>query len=439
MSNAAMIIVPTDISEKVREIEVAYARYLEEFRIPSDHKIVVNYSAGKDSTVTLAVAHALFGDRVQAVMADTDNEHELTVLYAKTIHEQIGCTPVQMVKRIYTQEEFDARRTSLTKSWSKRQAIRSGAYRGVIMPSLARSDTSFGREWKKTAKRWGVEFDTALEAALSVLHPSGNSFLDAALLHGMFPMLRNRFCTEELKIQVAFDSAIEPLLDDGEVVVQWSGVRGDESSKRAGYERFSSDQRDSEFLYNFLPIHQWTAADVFSLHKYFGISPNPLYTQGASRVGCMNCVLCNKEEIAETAARWPEHIDKHHAWEKKVRLASRWVHWMSIGTESQAWMRSQLGTRIRAWIEEDEFTGEEIMMSRKYPINLGQEVKLYGLEPDVQRIEWSGFYGPRGNMGAPSALDVVEWAKTGRGGKVYDLVKASADTSVCSSRYGLCE
>ncbi len=84
MSNAAMIIVPTDISEKIREIETAYARYLEEFRIPDDHKIVVNYSAGKDSTATLAVAHALFGDRVQAVMADTDNEHELTVQFAKT-------------------------------------------------------------------------------------------------------------------------------------------------------------------------------------------------------------------------------------------------------------------------------------------------------------------------------------------------------------------
>ncbi|HGI7065830.1 TPA: hypothetical protein ACJVFM_001289 [Klebsiella pneumoniae] len=50
MSNAAMIIVPTDISEKIREIETAYARYLKEFRIPDDHKIVVNYSAGKDST-----------------------------------------------------------------------------------------------------------------------------------------------------------------------------------------------------------------------------------------------------------------------------------------------------------------------------------------------------------------------------------------------------
>lgn len=439
MSSAAMIIAPTDIREMVREIETAYNRYLEEFRIPDDHKIVVNFSAGKDSTTTATIAHHLFGDRVQNVMADTDNEHELTVDFARNVHHQIGCKPVQIVKRIYTEAEFERRRQSLKDRWQKRQAIRMGAYRGVIMPSLARADTKFGQAWLRTAERWGIEFETPLEAALSVMHPSGNSFQDAALLHGKFPMMRDRFCTDELKIQIAFDAAIKPLLDDGEVVVQWSGVRADESDKRAGYARFARDERDPDFLYNFLPIHRWTAADVFALHKYFGIKPNPLYMQGASRVGCMNCVLSTKEEISETAARWPEHIEKHHAWEKKVRLASRWVHWMSVGTESQAWMRSQLGFRIEAWMEEDEFTGEEIMRSRKYPINLGTDIKLYGLDPDIQRIEWSGFYGPRGNMGAPSAIDVVEWAKTGRGGKVYDLVKASMDTAVCSSRYGLCE
>lgn len=414
MSEAALIIVPTDIGEKVREIEVAYKRYLIEFRIPDDHRIVVNFSAGKDSTTTAAIAHHLFGNRVKNVMADTDNEHELTIEFAHRIHEQIGCKPVHIVKRIYTEEEFEKRRQSLRNRWPQRQAIRMGAYRGAIMPSLSRSDTKFGQSWLRTAERWGIEFETALEAALSVLHPSGNSFLDAALLHGKFPMMRDRFCTDELKIQMAFDAAIKPLLDDGDVVVQWSGVRADESTKRAGYERFSSDQRDPEFLYNFLPIHQWTAADVFALHKYFGIKPNPLYTQGASRVGCMNCVLSTKEEISETAARWPEHIEKHRQWELKVRLTSRWVHWMSVGTESQAWMR-------------------------QFDLPLGRSVQLYGLEPDIQHIEWSGFYGPRGTMGAPSVPEVVEWAKTGRGGKVYDLVKASLDTEICSSRYGLCE
>lgn len=256
MSQAAHVIAVSDISAKVREIETAYRNYLDIFHIPEDHRIVVNYSAGKDSTATLAVANALFGNRAQAVMADTDNEHELTIDFARTIHEQMGCQPVQVVKRIYSEADFSRRRAYMKKNWSKKQAIRMGAYRGVIMPSLARADTAFGRVWQKTAKRWGIDFETALDAALSVMHPSGNSFLDAALLHGKFPMLRDRFCTDELKIQIAYDAAIRPMLDEGEVVVQWSGVRGDESSKRASYDRFAIDMRDEGFLYNFLPIHQ---------------------------------------------------------------------------------------------------------------------------------------------------------------------------------------
>lgn len=88
------------------------------------------------------------------------------------------------------------------------------------MPSLARSDTKFGRAWLRSAERWGIEHQTPLDAALSVLHPSGNSFLDAALLHGKFPPLRDRFCTDELKIQMAFDAVMKPMLDDGEVIVQ---------------------------------------------------------------------------------------------------------------------------------------------------------------------------------------------------------------------------
>ncbi|QKJ87458.1 Phosphoadenosine phosphosulfate reductase [Paramixta manurensis] len=430
MTTAPAIIIPTDISAMVREIETTYASFLENFRIPSDHVIVVNYSGGKDSTATLAIAHHLFGDKVQNVMADTDNEHEYTIEYAKNIHTQVGCRPVQLVKRIYSAADFARRRAYMKKNWSKKQAIRMGAYRGVVMPSLGRADTAFGQAWLKTAKRWGIDFETALDAALSVMHPSGNSFLDAALLHGKFPMLRDRFCTDELKIQIAYDAAIRPMLDEGEVVVQWSGVRGDESSKRAGYDRFAVDMRDEGYLFNFLPIHQWTAADVFALHRYFGIKPNPLYLQGASRVGCMNCVLCNKEEISETAARWPEHIEKHRQWEMKVRLASRWVHWMSTGTVSQAWVNSIIGFR-----EITNRRGETVKVRRL----LGDVPRLYGLDTEVQHLDWSGFYGPRGGMGAPSVTEVVEWARTGRGGKVYDLVKASLNTATCSSRYGLCE
>ncbi|HAS1494364.1 TPA: phosphoadenosine phosphosulfate reductase, partial [Enterobacter hormaechei] len=46
MSEAPMIIVPTDIVQKIKEIESSYQRYVNEFRIPEDHKIIVNFSAG---------------------------------------------------------------------------------------------------------------------------------------------------------------------------------------------------------------------------------------------------------------------------------------------------------------------------------------------------------------------------------------------------------
>lgn len=34
---------------------------------------------------------------------------------------------------------------------------------------------------------------------------------------------------------------------------------------------------------------------------------------------------------------------------------------------------------------------------------------------------------------------VVEWSKTTRGGKQYDLLAASEEPKACSSAYGLCE
>lgn len=65
---------------------------------------------------------------------------------------------------------------------------------------------------------------------------------------------------------------------------------------------------------------------------------------------------------------------------------------MSVGEISQRWMK-------------------------KFDLPLGRSVQFYGLAPEVQNIDWSGFYGPRGNLNSPGVDDVVEWAKTGRGGQ----------------------
>jgi len=241
---------------------------------------------------------------------------------------------------------------------------------------------------------------------------------------------------------VVFQKVLQPLLDDGEDVIQWSGVRAEESEKRAGYPRFAEDKRDpSGSLFNFLPIHQWTAAQVFALHRYFGVKPNPLYTQGMERVGCMPCILVHKEELAEIAARFPNELERVAAWEKQVAMVSRWIHWMIVGhVDRRQFPRVKVLVDIDPYADEE--TGEIITTkTRSITHRLGVNARLpnTGYWPTAETYQGTSMLGPRGNVIGGSIHDAVDWARTGRGGKVYDLVTASINTEACSSRYGLCE
>ena len=74
----------------------------------------------------------------------------------------------------------------------------------------------------------------------------------------------------------------------------------------------------------------------------------------------------------------------------------------------------------------------------------GFEISIFAENLDSPRQMAEGengtiFVGERGGVTGGNVHDAIEWAKTGRGGQVYDLVKASIDTDVCSSRYNLCE
>jgi 3'-phosphoadenosine 5'-phosphosulfate sulfotransferase (PAPS reductase)/FAD synthetase len=127
----------------------------------------------------------------------------------------------------------------------------------------------------------------------------------------------------------------------------------------------------------FRPILRWNVADVFEAHAVAGIEPNPLYREGMSRVGCMPCINAQKVEIREIARRFPEHIDRITEWERLVTLVSR-----------------------------------------------------PGRVATFMHIE-------KGNNNGIAS--VVEWAKTTRGGRQYDLLADSEPASACSSAYGLCE
>lgn len=227
-----------------------------------------------------------------------------------------------------------------------------------------------------------------IDRAVAALVPTGNPFLDLCIWKGRFPSSKAAFCSEELKRNPIIEQVQEPLLAQGIDVVSWQGVRRDESLRRRHLieRELKLAHKSGAELWNYRPILDWTAEDCFAMHRKHGIRHNPLYEQGMGRVGCMPCINVRKDELLEISKRFPEAIDRIEQWEDAVRRASK----------------RGASTFFAAANRGDNLSHEEIM-----------------------RIA---------NVRA-----VVEWSKTSRGGKQFDLVRMDDDGPACTSVYGLCE
>ena len=313
---------------------------------------IVSVSGGKDSTATLLLAIALDTPNLQAVFADTGNEHDQTYRYLDYL-EQATHTKITRVRADFTQRIAGKRRFIETK-WRAQ---------GVAEPVVL--------------------------AALDVLRPTGNPFLDLCIWKGRFPSRKAQFCTMELKRDPMLEQVVMPLMGQGEMIISWQGVRADESLNR----RYLTECDEvGGGLFNYRPILKWDIPAVFEAHRYMGIKPNPLYSQGMGRVGCMPCINCRKDELREIALRFPEVIDRIDRWERIVQQASK---------------------RGAATF----FAGS----NAKHP---------KGSITDMTALEV---------MEIASIRQAVEWSRTARGGIQYDLLTTGADKTACASAYGLCE
>lgn len=354
-------------------------------------KHVVSVSGGKDSLATLLIAIQRFGvANIIAIFCDTGNEHELTYEYLDYLEVRLGIKIVRLkadfTEQIANKRKFVARDQRTRREYDTRPVFEADGVtpvpkrdgRGQIVLNKK------GKPVQKTVKvgggrrvRWS---NKAKRRALSVLYPSGNVFLDLCLWKGRFPSRKAQFCTEELKRNMAVEFQME-LMDQGHTVVSWQGIRRDESHNRKDAKKI---ERVAPKLYIYRPIVEWTGLQAVEFATLNEITSNPLYSMGMGRVGCFPCINSNKNELREMAGRFPQHMQRIAGWEIAVGKAGK----RGFGT----FMTDAHTAKDRRAVFND--------------LNI-----------------WTR----------------IEWAKTTRGGKQYDLLSVDEEPNGCASSYGLCE
>ncbi|PAU51994.1 phosphoadenosine phosphosulfate reductase [Pseudomonas sp. PIC25] len=304
---------------------------------------LVSVSGGKDSTAVYLLAMES-GRPFRAVFADTGNEHELTYEYVGRLHERTGGPKVEVVRADFT------------------EALR--RHRDYVL-----------REWPKQ----GIPHAIVAEAA--ALHePTGIPFLDLCISKGRFPARMSQFCTGELKEIPITTQIVGPMLRRGPVL-QWLGIRAEESRNRARQRRYNHHESGAVI---WRPIRHWSVDDVWAQHRRHGLRPNPLYAMGMQRVGCLPCVNCRKSELRAIADRFPEHIDRIERWEAIVSAA-----------------------------------------------NKRRAATFFPAVTDPMDTEHPGEYA--------RIRTLVEWSRTTHGGRQYGMFFEHQTGGGCSSDLGLCE
>jgi 3'-phosphoadenosine 5'-phosphosulfate sulfotransferase (PAPS reductase)/FAD synthetase len=304
---------------------------------------LINVSGGKDSTAVYLLAIES-GRPFRAVMADTGNEHEATYEYVSRLHERAGGPKVEIVRADFTRE-------------------------------LAQHRAYLLREWP----RQGIP-DAIVQRAAELHEPTGNPFLDLCISKGRFPSRMAQFCTDELKtIPITFQ-VVGPMLRAGPVL-QWLGIRAAESRNRAKQPRYNRHESGSMV---WRPIFRWSIADVWAMHAKHGLPRNPLYDRGMTRVGCMPCINCRKEELRLIDRLFPEHIERIADWEDVL---------------SQA--------------------------------NKRRSATFFAAATDPTDVDRPGTYA--------RIRTLVEWSRTTRGGRQFGMFFDEQPGGGCDSDLGLCE
>ncbi len=181
----------------------------------------------------------------------------------------------------------------------------------VIHADLGRVEWQGTRELAaEQAAHYGFRFE--------VVRREKGDLLDQIQARGMFPSSTARYCTSDQKRdQVAKE--IVRLTDEKWAgapvrILNCMGFRKEESSARAKRPVSIEDKRlcnGKRVVVTWLPIHDWTVAQVWARIKASGVPHHKAYDLGMPRLSCCFCIFAPPAALMLAGKHNPELLEEY--------------------------------------------------------------------------------------------------------------------------------
>jgi 3'-phosphoadenosine 5'-phosphosulfate sulfotransferase (PAPS reductase)/FAD synthetase len=232
------------------------------------------------------------------------------------------------------------------------QADRAGVPRGRLL--VAHAD--LGRvEWPGTralaeeqARHYGLAF-------VAVSRPQGD-LLEHIADRGMFPSPAARYCTSDHKrgqVLKVFTRLADLTRRGGRPVcsiLNCLGLRAEESPARAQRPPFARNVAASNgrrWVDDWLPLHAWTAGQVWARIHASGVRYHPAYDLGMPRLSCCFCIFSPRSALVLAGKHNPELLARYVDVER--RIGHRFRVELSLAEVQEAVARGEQPGRIPDW------------------------------------------------------------------------------------------
>jgi 3'-phosphoadenosine 5'-phosphosulfate sulfotransferase (PAPS reductase)/FAD synthetase len=141
---------------------------------------------------------------------------------------------------------------------------------------------------------------------------------------GMWPSPKHRQCTSDLKrgpIERTIRHYLKLQPEHGGLVVNCMGIRADESADRAKRTPFRHNARNSKAgreWYDWMPVFDWTEAQVFAAIAEAGQTPHWAYAEGMTRLSCVFCIMASAADLRTAARLNPDLYLEYVETEKRI-------------------------------------------------------------------------------------------------------------------------